>query len=79
MKKQYDYYETHWPYYEVVLYHDGSQVAVERKDLVTVYEYLKQLEIDGYTRGYTEETVEEIRKHWEHVYENRIEKTVGRR
>lgn len=74
MKKQYDYYETRWPYHEVVLYHDGVKVTIERKDLLELDDYLEQLENDGYTRGYIEEDVEEARRHWEHIYENRIER-----
>ena len=60
MKKQYDYYETRWPYHEVVLYHDGAKVVVERKSLLELDDYLEQLENDGYTRGYTEDTLSYI-------------------
>ena len=74
MKKQYDYYECRWPNYEIVLYHDGTKVTVERKDLLKLEDYLEQLENDGYVRGYTEEDVEEARQRWEHIYENRIER-----
>lgn len=74
MKRQYDYYETRWPYYEVKLYHDGIEVGTERKSLHTIDEYLERLENEGYTRGYTEEDVEKVRKHWEYIYENRIER-----
>lgn len=73
VKKQYDYYEVRWPYYEIVLYHDGSKVSVERKSSLEMNEYLKQLESDGYTQGYTEEDVEKAREEWEHIYKNRIE------
>ena len=74
MRKQYDCYETRWPNYEVVLYHDGNKVAVENKSLLAIDEYLEQLEAEGYTRGYTEEDVAKARKRWEHIYENRIER-----
>lgn len=74
MKKQYDYYECRWPYYEIVLYHDGVKVGVERKSLHELDEYLEELEAEGYIRGYTEEDVEAARKKWEHIYENKIER-----
>ena len=74
MKKQYDYYEGRWPYYEIILYNDGVKVAVERKDLLQLDKYLEELKTEGYTRGYTEEDVEKARKRWEHIYENRIER-----
>jgi hypothetical protein len=74
MKKQYDYYECRWPSYEIILYHDGVKVGVERKNLLKLDEYLEELEAEGYTLGYTEEDVEKARKSWEHMYENRIER-----
>lgn len=73
MKKQYDYYEARWPSYEVVLYHDGTKVGVEQKNLLALDKYLEQLEAEGYSRGFTEEDVEKARKEWEYIYENRIE------
>ena len=73
MKKQYDYYECRWPNYEIVLYHDGVKVGVERKGLLVLDEYLGLLENEGYTLGYTEEDVEKARKKWEYIYKNRIE------
>ena len=83
MKKQYDYYECRWPSYyyecrwpsyEIVLYHDGIKIRNEYKNLLELDKYLEELEAEGYTRGYTEEDVEEARKKWEHIYENRIER-----
>lgn len=74
MKKQYDCYECRWPNYEVVLYHDGIKVGAERIDLLKLDKYLEDLEAEGYTRGYTEEDVENARKRWEHIYENRIQR-----
>ena len=74
MKKQYDYYECRWPSYEIVLYHDGIKVGVERKSLLELGKYLEELEAEGYTRGYTEEDVEKARKKWKRIYENRIER-----
>lgn len=74
MKKQYDCYECRWPYYEIVLYHDGVKVGVERIGLLELDGRLEQLEVEGYTRGYTEEDVEKARKGWERIYENRIER-----
>ncbi len=74
MKKQYDYYECRWPSYEIILYHDGVKVGVERKDLLKLDEYLAELESEGYTLGYTEEDIEKARERWEHIYENRIER-----
>ena len=74
MKKQYDYYECRWPNYEIILYHDGVKVGVERIDLLKLDNHLEELEAEGYTRGYTEEDVEKARKRWEHIYANRIER-----
>lgn len=74
MKKQYDYYECRWPNYEIVLYHDGEKVGVEKKSLLECDEYLEELESQGYTRGYTAEDVEKARERYEHMYENRIER-----
>lgn len=74
MKKQYDYYESRWPNYKIILYHDGVEVAAEQKTLLELDKYLEELETKGYTQGYTEEDVEKARKRWEHIYENRIER-----
>lgn len=74
MKKQYDYYESRWPSYKIILYHNGIKVAAKRKNLLELDKYLEELETEGYTRGYTKEDVEEARKKWEYIYENRIER-----
>lgn len=72
MRKQYDYYESRWPYYTIVLYHDGVKVGTERKSLHELDDYLEELESEGYTLGYTEEDVETARKEYENKRTNRI-------
>lgn len=72
MRKQYDIIEARWPYYDIDLYHDG--VKVDSKHTAYVDEAIEALEREGYALGYTEEDVEEARKKWEHIYENRIER-----
>lgn len=74
MKKQYYWYESRWPYYTVVLYHDGVEVGVERKDQLEINDYLEQLRNEGYTAGFTDEDIEKARKRYEHMLENRIER-----
>lgn len=74
MKKQYDYYECRWPNYEIVLYHDGEKVGVERVSLLERDKHIEELEHQGYTQGYTNDDVEKARKRYEHMYENRIER-----
>ena len=74
MRKQYDYYECRWPDYEVVLYHDGEKVVVERVSLLKRDKYIEELERQGYTQGYTKDDVEKARQRYEYMYENRIER-----
>jgi hypothetical protein len=73
MRKQYDYYETRSFKYDIILYHDGVKVAKESKWVDNLYERLKELEAQGYTRGYLKEDVDEARRKYEHKYENRID------
>ena len=75
MRKQYDCYETRSFKYDIILYHDGVKVAAESKwfgDELNAY--IDGLESEGYTRGYTKDDVEKARKHYEYLYENRIER-----
>ena len=74
MRKQYDYYETFSFSYNVDLYHDGVKVATKEKIYYEMGDYIQQLEVQGYTRGYLREDVEKARREYEHKYENRIEK-----
>ena len=74
MRKQYDIYECPSFYYNIVLYHDGVKVGVEKKSVLDYDEYLNELANQGYTRGYTKEDVEEAHRRYKYLYENRIEK-----
>ena len=73
MKKQYDYYETHWPYYEVVLYHDGVKVSTEKVWDDELWDHIEHLDEQGYTRGFSKSAVEKARKDYEHLRDNLIE------
>lgn len=74
MRKQYDCYECRWPNYEVVLYHDGEKVGVEKVSLLERDKYIEELERQCYTKGYTKDDVEKARQRYEYMYENRIER-----
>ena len=74
MRKQYDVYEYAPSYYTITLYHDGVKVGVEKRSSFAYEEYLEELENQGYTLGYTKDDIEEARKRYEYMYENRIER-----
>ena len=74
MKKQYRIVERHWPYYNLILYHDGVEVATRDSNQMTIGVDTDKLEEEGYTYGYTEEKIEKARKEYEHMLENRIER-----
>ena len=72
MRKQYDIYECPSFCYNIVLYHDGMKVGVEKKSVLDCDEYVDELESRGYTRGNTKEDIENARQRYEFLYENRI-------
>ena len=76
MKKQYRIVERHWPYYNLILYHDGVEVATRDSNQMTIGVDTDKLEEEGYTYGYTEEEIEKIRKKYERMLENRIERKI---
>ena len=72
MKKQYRIVERHWPYYNIILYHDGVKVATRDSDQMMIGTDTDKLEDEGYTYGYTDDEIEKARKKHEHKLENRI-------
>ena len=73
MKKQYRITERHWPFYNIILYHDGMKVEVRDSDRIVIDMDINKLEREGYTYGYTDDEIEKARKAYEHMVENRIE------
>lgn len=72
MKKQYRIVERHWPYYNIILYHDGVEIATKDSNQMMIGMDTDKLEEEGYTYGYTDKEIEEARKKYEHKLENRI-------
>ena len=72
MKKQYRIVERHWPYYNIILYHDGVEIATKDSNQMMIGMDTDKLEEEGYTYGYTDDEIEEARKKYEHKLENRI-------
>ena len=72
MKKQYRIVERHWPYYHIILYHDGIELATKDSNQMMIGQDTDKLEDEGYTYGYTDKEIEEARKKYEHRLENRI-------
>lgn len=73
MKKQYRIEERRWPYYNIILYHDGVEVAIRDSDQMMIGVDTDKLEEEGYTYGYTDDEIEKARKKYEHKLANRIE------
>ena len=76
MRKQYRYTVEDTTYQHILyLFHDGKliekKVITDNKQLPNE---IKRLEADGYTRGYTLKTVECVRKYYEEVRTNLIER-----
>lgn len=76
MRKQYLFREYAWGRYVIELYHDGVMTQTIKKDKAEVNIYIDTLEARGYTFGYTDNQVNEARKRYEHMLENRIERKI---
>lgn len=74
MRKQYTFHEYAWGCYVIELYHDGVMTQAIKKDRADVNRYIDRLEARGYTFGYTDKDIEEARKRYEQVLENRIKR-----
>ena len=74
MKKQFNYYETRWPYYTLCIYHDGELVGKKKVDEHQLREEIDYLETNGYTYGYDKEDVEIEHRRYEHMLKNIINK-----
>ena len=74
MKKQFNYYETRWPYYTLYIYHDGELVGKKKVDEHQLHEETDYLETNGYTYGYDAEDVELEHRRYEHMLKNIINK-----
>jgi hypothetical protein len=57
----------------IAIYHDGVKVGTERIWDDELYDYIAQLQQQGYTRGFSKDTVEKARKEYEHLRDNLIE------
>ena len=74
MRKQYTFHAYAWGFYVIELYHDGVMTQAIKKDKADAEGYIDRLEAQGYTFGYTDKDIEEARKKYEHMLENRIER-----
>lgn len=74
MRKQYTFHAYPWGFYVIELYHDGVITQVIKKDRAYTSGYIDKLEAQGYTFGYTDKDIEEARKKYEHMLENKIER-----
>lgn len=74
MRRQYTFHAYTWGFYIIELYHDGVMIQAIKKDRADAEGYIDRLEARGYTFGYTDKDIEEARKKYEHMLENRIER-----
>lgn len=72
MRKQYRIVEGRWPYYELVLYHDGIKVETRDSNQMVIGHDTDKLAEEGYTYGYTDEEIEMARERYERKRANRI-------
>ena len=72
MKKQYRIVERHWPFYKIILYHDGVKIEARDSDRIVIGMDIDKLKSEGYTYGYTDDEIEEARKAYERMVANRI-------
>lgn len=73
MRKQYRIVERHWPYYNIILYHDGVEVEVRNSDQMVIGHDTDKLKSEGYTYGFTDNEIEKAREKYERMLENRID------
>lgn len=76
MKKQYRTDEPDWKSWRIDIYHDGVKVSSETYLRIQDDEYndrLDELEVQGYTYGYTPEEVALGKKLYEHRLNNVID------
>ena len=77
MIKQYSLHEDLWPWWHINLYHNGKSIKTIKTDFTIMDRDIKNLEDNGYTRGYTkaevwaEEKKLRIQKHRYERYKER--------
>ena len=72
MKKQYDFYETTFMRYVVVLYHDGKEIERCKKWRDELDAYIEKLIAHGFTRGYSQETIDRAKREYEYYRDHQI-------
>lgn len=73
MKKQYHISESYLFKRRVSIYHDGELISSKEMWVDDIYEYVDELEEDGYVYGYTQDEVDEAKRLYEDKLTNVIE------
>lgn len=72
MKKQFRYREYDWYRCICYLYHDGKLIDKKIIDASELSDYVDILKIQGYTKGFVKDEVEEAEK----IYKNKLENII---
>lgn len=72
MKKQYYVSKEHNFKHRVVLFHDGEPVSTYDGWEDAVYDFIKDIEKQGYTKGYLPSEVKAEQRRYKHMQKNMI-------